>query len=103
MRVSRAFRLGVTVVLSGVVARGCFDSDEKPVVLTTEDTTTGGVDPTTSGTSTGPDFASTGDPDVTCRDAIDCSAGCTLVAINQDPDAALVDTIITCILECGPV
>lgn len=102
MRVPRAFRLGVTVVLSGVLARGCFDSDEKPEVLTTEDTTTGGVDPTTTGSTTMLDFSSSGDPDQTCRDAIDCAAGCTLVAINNDPDAELVDTIITCILECGP-
>lgn len=100
---SRAFRLGVTVGLSGLLARGCFDSDEKPEVLASDATTTGGADTGTGSSTTSQDtFGSTGDPDATCRDAIDCAAGCTAVTLGNDPDAELVDAIIFCILECGP-
>ncbi|MEM7153326.1 MAG: hypothetical protein AAF799_10825 [Myxococcota bacterium] len=75
----------------------CFDSDEKPVPLVFSTSTSGAViPPGTTSTTTGVESTSSGEPEVTCRDAIDCVVGCaTELQISMLPEPDL-----TCFLTC---
>lgn len=85
--------LAVAVSLLGA----CFDSDEKPVPLDFTTSTTTGVVPTTTGSSTtSGGSTSTGKPDVTCRDAIDCVVGCA----GELQQSKLPEPDLTCFLDC---
>ena len=75
----------------------CFDSDEKNVEvnLPANDTGTPVLPPGTTSTTTG-GSTSSGEPEVTCRDAIDCVVGCaTELQVSELPEPDL-----TCFLTC---
>lgn len=95
-------------VRSGLVAlaaagAGCFDSDEvfKVAATTTGADTTTTLPPTTTTSTTDPTTStgSTGDPDVTCRDAIDCIFECAAAVQAQTMDPNY-EPDLSCFLEC---
>lgn len=77
----------------------CFDSDElyQPAAVSTS--TTGPI-PTTSSSSssTSGSSSTTAEPEVTCRDAIDCVFGC----VTELQTSMLPEPDLTCFLECEP-
>lgn len=88
----------VSVVASipfGVTA--CFDSDERPLMQATTTTGTPELPMTTTdpGTSTGLP-ATTGVPDISCRDAVVCIQNCSFRLIT-DPG---IEPDLGCFLEC---
>lgn len=81
---------------AGVAFGACFDSDEKFVPLSPTTSTTGPLPGTSSSSTTAMGSTSTGTPDVTCRDAIDCVVVCAselMASELNEPD-------LTCFLEC---
>lgn len=102
MSTARAFRLGATVLVTGLLTRGCFDSDQVVVTAgsssTTSASTTGSATtavPTTTGAS------STGEPALeTCRDTVACATACLFTMSGGG--ASQIDLIFTCLLECEP-
>ena len=81
---------------AGVAFGACFDSDEKFIPLSPTTSTTGPLPVTSSSSTTAMGSTSTGTPDVTCRDAIDCVVGCAgelMASELPEPD-------LTCFLEC---
>lgn len=93
-------RLGSIIpalLMAGALLGACFDSDEKPVPLSPTTSTTGPL-PGTSSTSTTAASTSTGTPEVTCRDAIDCVVGCA----GELQMSNLPEPDLTCFLECEP-
>ena len=76
----------------------CFDSDETPPPLELPQGTTGVVPPPASSSSSGFPGSSSGDAEVTCRDAITCVQTCaTDLQLSMSPEVDL-----TCFLECEP-
>lgn len=98
-RVPRLWRSVTPALVLGLGLFGaCFDSDEKAVPLSLPEGTTGPVLPGTSSSSEGGVSSSSGEAEVTCRDAIACVLGCATelqVSMLPEPD-------LTCFLECEP-
>lgn len=97
-------RARAELLLVGLLALGgaCFNSDEKfrqsgTTSTTGATTSTTAPDPTTETTTT---VGSTGEPDVTCRDAIDCIFECAAAVqakLQMDPD---YEPDLSCFLDC---
>ena len=77
---------------------GCFDSDEKALPAAPSTSTTGPISTTSSSTSTSSSSSTTAEPEVTCRDAIDCVFTC----LTQLQASMLPEPDLTCFLECEP-
>lgn len=96
---STSHRIGsllALLVLAGTA--GCFDSDEK---FEPRAGTTGEPDPTTTtavgtSSSTGTIDPTTGEPDVSCRDAVECIQDCSTMLIT-DPS---IEPDLGCFLDC---
>ncbi|MEM6296435.1 MAG: hypothetical protein AAGA54_34530 [Myxococcota bacterium] len=100
---STSIRVPLFAAVLAVMAAGpagCFDSDE--VFSAPGTTSTGAVDPTTSttidepGSSTSTIDNTTGEPDITCRDAVACIQQCSLDLI-VDPG---IEPDLGCFLDC---
>lgn len=77
---------------------GCFDSDEKYQPAAGSTSTSGPITTTSSSTSTSGSSSTTAEPEVTCRDAIQCVFDCfTQLQLSMLPEPDL-----TCFLECEP-
>ncbi len=97
-------RVRPELLLLGLLAlvSACFNSDEKfrqsgTTSTTGASTSTTSPDPTTETTTTA---GSTGEPDVTCRDAIDCIFECAAAVQAQLQIDPSYEPDLSCFLDC---